>query len=278
MKSALTLSPAEQAELMTRLTSSRDHLIARAGAGTFDPMALRALANTEISLALDLTPMPLDPSAHVRAAHAWARLSLERLSEADPTHLVAVDAAHSYTPRKVLRRVLDHALDHLNQIEQWLTWQEQGVAPTPTDGWATSAQTLEEDRVPLSPAELQSWLWRLDVTIGLLAQRAQALMANQLDWIPAAGGWTLRQMLRHVASAERYYVIWLDAAFVDEPLARYQEANRRFVSQLRWVLAAPPAEQETLFRAGGTPTTAEQVVEALLRAEQPALNGPDAVL
>jgi hypothetical protein len=277
MKSAPTLTAAEQAGLMTRITSSRDRLIARAGAGTLDPKALRELANTEISLALVLTPMPLDPSAHVRAAHRWARPSLARLSAHDPMHLVAVDAAHSYTPRKVLRRALDHALDHLNQIEQWLTWQ-QGVAPTPTDGWATSAQTLEEDLLPLSPAELQSWLWRLDVTIELLAQRAQALTADELDWIPPDGGWTLRQMLRHVASAERYYVIWLDTACGDEPLARYQEANRRFVSQLRWVLASPPAEQETLFRAGDTPTTAEQVAEALLRAEHTALNGHHAAL
>jgi hypothetical protein len=38
-------------------------------------------------------------------------------------------------------------------------------------------------------------------------------------------------MLHHVASAERYYVIWLDKALSDEPVARYQEANRRFVAQ-----------------------------------------------
>jgi len=30
--------------------------------------------------------------------------------------------------------VLDHALDHLNQIGQWLAWQRHGIAPTPTDG------------------------------------------------------------------------------------------------------------------------------------------------
>jgi hypothetical protein len=166
---------------------------------------------------------------------------------------------------------LDHALDHLNQIEQWLTWREEGVTPTPTDGWASSAQTLAEDQAPLSPAELNAWLWRIDVTVGLLAQRAQTLTAEQLEWRPPAGGWTLRQLLRHVASAERYYVVWLDDTFCEEPVARYREANHRFASQVRQVLAHPPQEGEALLSRGTAPTTAEQVAEALLAAEQRAM-------
>jgi hypothetical protein len=62
--------------------------------------------------------MPLDPVGHVRAAHAFARPYRERCPQHDPTRLVAVDEAHSYTPRKMLRRVLDHALDYLNEIDQ----------------------------------------------------------------------------------------------------------------------------------------------------------------
>jgi DinB superfamily len=273
MPQATTPSPAEQARLLTRLTLSRDHLLARAAAAELAAATLRELANTEISLTLDLAPMPLDAGAHVRAAHEWARPYLERLTAHAPAHLVAVDEAHSYTPRKILRRVLDHALDHLNQIEQWLAWQRQGVAPTPTDGWATSAQTFPEDLSPVSPRELDSWLWRIDVTVALLARRADALTAEQLDWIPPAGGWTLRQMLRHAASAERYYVLWLDAALPDEPTARYRQANQRFVAQWRRVVAHPPAEGATLFSAGDAPTTAEQVVEALLAAEETAIKG-----
>jgi hypothetical protein len=222
-------------------------------------------------LTLDLAPMPLDPSAHVRAAHAWARPSLARAAAQDPTHLVEVDTAHRYTPRAIRRRVLDHALDHLNQIEQWLAWRELGVTPTPTDGWASSAQTLEEDRAPLSLAELNAWLWRIDVAVGLLAQRAQTLTADQLEWRPPAGGWTLKQVLRHVASAERYYVVWLDDTCSEQPIARYREANHRFVSQVRQLLAHPAQEWEALFSRGTAPTTAEQVAEALLTAEQRAM-------
>jgi hypothetical protein len=271
MPSALALTQVEQARLLTRLTQSHDRVLARARAGTLDAAALGTLANTEIALTLDLAPMPLDPSAHVRDAHAWARPWLARVPAQDPTHLVAVDTAHRYTPRTILRRVLDHALDHLNQIEQWLAWREHGVAPTSTDGWASSAQTLEEDRAPLSRAELNAWLWRIDVTVGLLAQRALTLTADQLEWRPPAGGWTLKQVLRHVASAERYYVVWLDDTFSEKPVARYREANHRFVSQVRQVLAHPPLEWEALFSRGTAPTTAEQVVETLLAAEQRAM-------
>ena len=270
---ATTLFLAEQDRPLTRLTQSRDRLLAHVAAGSLDVTTLRELANAEISLTLDLTPMPLHPGAQVRAAHTWARPYLERMAGHDPTHLAVVDESHSYTPRKILRRVLDHALDHLNQVEQWLTWRQQGVAPTPTDGWATSAQTFPEDLSPVAPDELDSWLWRIDVTIALLAQRADALTVDQLDWIPPAGGWTLRQMLRHVASSERYYVFWLDEAFSDEPAARYQQANDRFVTQWRQVVGHLPAELEALFTAEGTPTTVAAVVDALLAAEEAALRG-----
>ena len=51
------------------------------------------------------------------------------------SRLPAGAGRYTYTPRKVLRRVLDHSLDHLNQIDQWLGWRRDGLVPTPTDGW-----------------------------------------------------------------------------------------------------------------------------------------------
>jgi hypothetical protein len=181
MTERTTLSPTEQVGLITPLAHSHDSVLARAEAGALDASTLHELANTVISLTLGLTPLPLDPSAHLRAAHAWARPYLEHAAARDPTRIVVVDEAHRYTPRTVLRRVLDHALDHLNQVEQWHAWRRQGVTPTPTDGWATSAQTLEEDLLPLSPTDLRGWLWRIDVTVGLLTQRVAALTADELE-------------------------------------------------------------------------------------------------
>ena len=90
-----------------------------------------------------LVPAPRDPVVHLETAHARARQHLvrltahdpgrevtsamtnelfDRLTDARPAPLTAPAGAgrYTYTPRKVLRRVLDHALDHLNQIDQWL--------------------------------------------------------------------------------------------------------------------------------------------------------------
>jgi hypothetical protein len=125
----------------------------------------------------------------------------------------------------------------------------------------------------VSLEELQAWLWRIDLTVAMVAQRAHALTADQLDWIPPDGGWTLRQALHHVAAAEAYYVIWLDAVLPDEPTASYREANHRFESQLRQVFAHPPQEQEALFSDEHTPTRAEHLAQMVLIAEQALLNG-----
>ena len=84
-----------------------------------------------------------------------------------------------------------------------------------------------------------------------------------------AGG----QALHHLAQAEVYYVIWLEEALPDEPIARYREASRRFEAQVRRVFARPPQEQEVLFSDRYTPTTAEHLAQMVLTAEQALLNG-----
>jgi uncharacterized damage-inducible protein DinB len=90
--------------------------------------------------------------------------------------------------------------------------------------------------------------------------------------------WALRQVLRHVATAERYYASWLDETLPDDPVARYREAHRRFTDQLRRVFAQPPKEREALYRGKDALTTVAEVVEELLAAEQTALGGPPAVV
>ena len=103
-----------------------------------------------------LVPAPRDPVVHLERAHARARQHLARLAAHDPGREVASAMTnelfdrltdgqpapltapasvgrYTYTPRKVLRRVLDHALDHLNQIDQWRTWRRDGLVPMPTE-------------------------------------------------------------------------------------------------------------------------------------------------
>lgn len=263
---------AEQEKLLTQLAQSRTHILTYAQEGRLDPTRVYLLANSEIDLCLLLHPMPLAPDQHTLAAHAYAHRYLERLTLHDPARLVVADDAHSYTPRKILRRILDHALDHLNQLEQWLLWQQQDIMPTPTDGWATSGDTFPEDLQPLSPSELQAWLWRIDLTVGLVAQRARHLTQEQLDWIaPDSSGWSLRRMLHHLALAEVYYAVWMDEPLPDEALARYSEASSRFEQRLRKSFTQPLEEGTAFFKAGGDETTTPEEIAQLVLAEERTL-------
>lgn len=230
------------------LDRSRDRILATAPAGEVvlaHATAIRAVA------AWTLAPAHREPARHVETAHAEARRHLARLTAHDPSReVVAVmtdelftrltDAQpapltapagvgrYTYTPRKSLRRVLDHALDHLNQIDQWIAWQQHGVVPTPTDGWVPSTVTLPEDRLPLSRTDLDAWLWRIDQAVRLVVQRTDALTRAELDWLPPDGGWPLRRVLHHLARSERLYAAALDEALQDaEAPHRYLEACRR---------------------------------------------------
>jgi hypothetical protein len=130
--------------------------------------------------------------------------------------------------------VLDHALDHLNQIDQWLTWRRNGIVPTPTDGWVSSTETLPDDRLPLAERDLGAWLWRIDQAAQLLRQRASALTPDELDWAPPDGGWPLRRVLHHVARSELLYSTAIDEALPSaDPETRYLEACRRLGEAVR---------------------------------------------
>ena len=159
------------------LRASHDRVLAAAETGRHRAALLAHAAAGRIVAAWTLAPAPRDPSTHLDATHARCRRCLERLVKwpsfaevrspmthqlftrltqpSDPAQHTHVDytvvKSYTYTPRKPLRRVLDHSLDHLNQIEQWRRWRREGVVPTPTDGWVGSTVTLPEDRLQLTP-------------------------------------------------------------------------------------------------------------------------------
>lgn len=252
-------------------------MIAAARTGSLDSDALRRLADHEAAYAFDLHPLPPDPASHLAAAHAWARPYLERLPAHDPSTEVFIvdhdgDEGRSYTPRKPLRRVPDHALDHLNQIDQWIAWQEHGVEPVPTDGWAGSFVTLAEDHAPLSPSELEAWLWRIDLAVEMTVGRAARLSPQQLDWSPPDGGWPLRRTLYHLARAERFYSVWLDDALPESVPDRYAEGSRRLRERLGAALAAPLPDDMLYTDDSGVSLTPAQIVEEVLAAEQALLS------
>ena len=241
---------------MDALERSRDGLLTAARAGSHGAAVLAHAAAGRVVAAWTLDPAPRDPAAHVAQTHVRGRAHLQRLLgqragaevRSPMTNQLfrrltqqagareAIDytqvETYTYTPRKPLRRVLDHALDHLEQIEQWRRWRSDGVVPVPTDGWVPSTVTIAEDRLPLTAADLDGWLWRIDQAVRLLHERAAALTAEELDWLPPDGGWPLRRVLHHVARSEILYASAFDEALPADPVARYLEADARFGKQL----------------------------------------------
>jgi hypothetical protein len=235
------------ADWTTALRDSEERMlntVADGGVALAHGAAIRMVA------AWALSPAPSDPVQHLEVARAEARSHLVRLVEHDaareisgvmtaelfvrltagrPTPLTAPRGArrYTYTSRKVLRRVLDHALDHLNQIDQWLAWRRHGIVPSPTDGWASSVETLQDDRLPLDSRDLRAWLWRVDQAARLLIQGAHELSEVELDWPPPDGGWPLRRVLHHVARSELLYARALDDVLPEDPRSRYTEACLR---------------------------------------------------
>lgn len=272
MASALT-----ERDWLAELDMSRERLIEASRAGVVPPAVLRKLADHEAAYALDLHPLPRDPAAHLAATHVWTRPYLERLPTHDPSTEVFIvdhdgDEGRSYTPRKPLRRVLDHALDHLNQIDQWLAWQDDGIEPAPTDGWAGSFVTLAEDHAPLSKSELDAWLWRIDLTVQMTVGRAARLSPAQLDWSPPDGGWPLRRTLYHLGRAERLYSVWLDEALPEGVPDRYAEGSRRLRERLTAALAVPLPNDMVYVDDSGLSLTPTQIADEVLSAERALLN------
>lgn len=258
-------------EWLTQLAASYERTIAAARSGQVESDALRSVADLEAFFALNLTPMPVDPVAHIRVGYARTRPYLERLPRHDPTRIVPISARDGYvypmTPRKVLRRVLDHLLDHLNQIDQWVAWQDHGIVPVPTDGWAPSAVKLDDDTLPLTEADLSAWLWRIDLVVGLLTTRTSHLTPAQWDWQPPDGGWNLRRVIHHVARTYGY-AAWLDEALPEEGEARYTEANRRLRDGFARLIAAPPPPDMAFYMAEGRQFTPTEAMRETLEAEE----------
>lgn len=260
-------------ELTRQINDGHQRVLAAATDGSVDPKALHRLADLIAIAAFDLQPLPVDPAEHVRMGYALMRPRLERLAQHDSQQAVSITSEDGYTytfhPRTVLRRVLDHALDHLNQVEQWLEWQATGVAQAPTDGWASSEDRLDEDSLPLTQFDLDAWLWRLDRVWELLARRAAQLTPEQLNWRPAPDEWNLGRVLHHVSRG--FYTAWLDQPLPDEPIARYSEASRRLSARLDQILATPPPPETGLYGREARTFTFEEVLSELLAAQRSLL-------
>ncbi|WSN62089.1 hypothetical protein OG195_24830 [Streptomyces sp. NBC_01362] len=103
-----------------------------------------------------------------------------------------------YTPHKAIRRVADHMVDHLAEMEARLVGEE-----TQPDHWHASATTTAADLAPFTGADLDEARSRLTRLVRIWANRLDALTPDELDR-SAGTGWTFRQLAFHVAESVYY--------------------------------------------------------------------------
>lgn len=83
---------------------------------------------------------------------------------------------HVYTPHKAIRRVADHMLDHLAQLEAHVA----GADPVP-DRWHGSHVTTAADLAPFTPEDLDEARSRLERLAQLWRIRLAAIPPEELD-------------------------------------------------------------------------------------------------
>jgi hypothetical protein len=108
------------------------------------------------------------------------------------------EPARVYTPHKAIRRVADHLLDHLAELEARLAGR-----PTEPDHWHASAITTSADLASFTPDDLDEARSRLRRLALIWDVRLRSLSDQQLDE-QAGDAWTLRQLAFHVAESAFY--------------------------------------------------------------------------
>jgi hypothetical protein len=103
-----------------------------------------------------------------------------------------------WTPHKALRRINDHLLDHLAEIEAVLA----GAAPV-TSTWHGRAVTLDSDWARFTEVDLDESRARLVRYAELYRIRIGSLSAAELD-DPRPSSWTIRQIVHHVSGVDWY--------------------------------------------------------------------------
>lgn len=104
---------------------------------------------------------------------------------------------NAWTPHKAMRRVTDHLIDHLAEIECRLA----GV-PTLPDRWHGRKLTLDSDAARFTEADLDEATSRLHRLAACYRARLAGLGDDVLD--APSDAWTLRQVVHHVANVTYY--------------------------------------------------------------------------
>ncbi|HEU5037116.1 MAG TPA: hypothetical protein VFT70_08925 [Nocardioides sp.] len=111
---------------------------------------------------------------------------------------VSEDGDRVYTPQKAVRRIADHLVDHLAEVEALLA----GV-PTEPDRWHASLVTVDADWARFTELDLDEARQRLRRLGRTFALRLAAAGPDEWDR-PRSESWTLREIAEHLAGIRWY--------------------------------------------------------------------------
>jgi hypothetical protein len=148
--------------------------------------------------------------------HAWDGRPVARTVDGKP---------NTWTPAKALRRITDHLIDHLQQVEALLAWgsdppgtplgAELAGVPSIPDAWHGRFVTLDADWARFTEADYDEACSRLRRLGRWYVLRYAA--AGPAAWDePRGGEWTLREIAEHVAEV-RYYAEQVGSLAVLDP-------------------------------------------------------------
>jgi hypothetical protein len=106
---------------------------------------------------------------------------------------------NAWTPHKALRRVADHLLDHLAEIECRLAGR-----PTLPDQWHGRKVTTDADFARFTEIDLDEATSRLAHLAACYQARLDGLDAQTLDHRPDEATWTIREVVHHVSHVTGY--------------------------------------------------------------------------
>jgi len=121
--------------------------------------------------------------------HAW---------DGTPVAVMADGKPNTWTPYKALRRITDHLIDHLHEVEALLA----GAESVP-DTWHGRFVTLDADWGRFTEVDFDEAGSRLRRLARWYVLRYQSAGAAAWDE-PRPGAWTLREIAEHVAGVTYY--------------------------------------------------------------------------
>jgi hypothetical protein len=127
--------------------------------------------------------------ALARTWHAWDGRPIAAIIDGLPS---------TWTPYKAVRRITDHLIDHLHQVEALLA----GAEPVP-DTWHGRLVTFDADWSRFTEVDFDEACSRLRRLARWYVLRYEAAGAASWDE-PRSGEWTLREIAEHVAGVTFY--------------------------------------------------------------------------